>query len=166
MQELVKTGKFTEINIQSNVKFWLNWRKYGTVSYSFSCKRKTITSYTMEHECRQFCFFCVLSAYFQLLCCCKQTRTNYVVSARPKQKEKCIQSNLVLLHHLLSGWPDLFCTNEIIQNLQTFFLFLWMYNFHIKAKSCCYLSNLLMNIENILIENSDFIIFSWQFKIT
>jgi hypothetical protein len=24
MQELVKTGKYTEINKQSNVKFWLN----------------------------------------------------------------------------------------------------------------------------------------------
>ena len=33
-----KTGKNTEINKQSDVKFWLNWRKYGTVSYWFSCK--------------------------------------------------------------------------------------------------------------------------------
>ena len=37
MQKLVKTGKYTEINKQFDVKFWLNWRKYGTVSYSFSC---------------------------------------------------------------------------------------------------------------------------------
>ena len=37
MQKLVRTGKFTEINKQSHVKFWLSWRKYRTVSYSFSC---------------------------------------------------------------------------------------------------------------------------------
>ena len=38
MQKLVKTGKYTEIKKQSDVKFWLNWKKYGTVSYSFTCK--------------------------------------------------------------------------------------------------------------------------------
>ena len=37
MQELVRTGKYTEINKQSNVKFWLNWIKLGAVSYSSSC---------------------------------------------------------------------------------------------------------------------------------
>ena len=37
MQKLAKTGKYTKINKQSHVKFWLNWRKYKTVSYSFSC---------------------------------------------------------------------------------------------------------------------------------
>ena len=37
MQKLVKTGKNTEINKQSDVMFWLIGRKYGTVSYSFSC---------------------------------------------------------------------------------------------------------------------------------
>ena len=37
MQKLVKTGKYTEINKQSDFKVWLSWRKYGTVSYSFSC---------------------------------------------------------------------------------------------------------------------------------
>jgi hypothetical protein len=37
IQKLVKTGKYTKINKQSNVKFWLNWSKYGTVSYSFKC---------------------------------------------------------------------------------------------------------------------------------
>ena len=37
MQKLVKTGKYTEMNKQSDVKFWLDGRKYGTVSYSFSC---------------------------------------------------------------------------------------------------------------------------------
>ena len=48
-----KTGKNTEINKQSDVKFWLNWRKYGTVSYSFSCiktnfllSKKTLTNQT------------------------------------------------------------------------------------------------------------------------
>ena len=42
MQKLVKTGKYTEINKQSDVKFWLNCRKHvhGTVSYSFSCTEK------------------------------------------------------------------------------------------------------------------------------
>ena len=39
MQKLVKTGKNTEFNKQSDVKFWLNWRNYGSVSYSFSCTK-------------------------------------------------------------------------------------------------------------------------------
>ena len=37
MQKLVKTGKNTEINKQSDVNFWLDLRKYENVSYSFSC---------------------------------------------------------------------------------------------------------------------------------
>ena len=37
LQKLVKTGKNTEINKQSDVKFWLNWIKHGAVSYSLSC---------------------------------------------------------------------------------------------------------------------------------
>ena len=37
MQELVKTGKYTEINKQSDVKCWLNWINYGAVSYSLNC---------------------------------------------------------------------------------------------------------------------------------
>ena len=40
MQELVKTGKNTEINKQSDVKFWLNYIKFGAVSYLISCKQK------------------------------------------------------------------------------------------------------------------------------
>ena len=34
IQKLVKT----KINKQSDVMFWLNWIKYGAVSYSLSCK--------------------------------------------------------------------------------------------------------------------------------
>ena len=40
MQKLVKTGKTgknTEINKQCDVKVWLNWIKYGAISYSLSC---------------------------------------------------------------------------------------------------------------------------------
>ena len=33
MQNLVKTGKKTEINKQSHVKFWLNWIKYGALIF-------------------------------------------------------------------------------------------------------------------------------------
>jgi hypothetical protein len=33
MQKQVKPGKYTEINKQSDVKFWLNWMKYKAVSY-------------------------------------------------------------------------------------------------------------------------------------
>ena len=40
MQKLAKTSKYTKINKQSHVKFWLDWRKYRTVSYSFSCTVK------------------------------------------------------------------------------------------------------------------------------
>ena len=39
MQKPVKSGKYTEINKQSNVKFWLNWINYGAVSYSLSCTK-------------------------------------------------------------------------------------------------------------------------------
>ena len=40
MQELVKTGKFSYIKKQSDVKFWLNWIKFGAVSYLSSCNKK------------------------------------------------------------------------------------------------------------------------------
>ena len=33
-----KTGKFSKINKQSDVKFWLNWIEFGAVSYVLSCK--------------------------------------------------------------------------------------------------------------------------------
>ena len=33
----VNLGQNTDINKQSNAKFWLNWIKYGAVSYSLSC---------------------------------------------------------------------------------------------------------------------------------
>ena len=39
MQKLVKTGIFTEISKQSEVKFWLHWIKYGAVSCLWSCKK-------------------------------------------------------------------------------------------------------------------------------
>ena len=34
-----KTGKYAEINKQSDVKFWLNWIRYEAVSYSLSCTK-------------------------------------------------------------------------------------------------------------------------------
>ena len=40
MQKLVKTGKNTEVNKQSDVKFWLNWIKFGAVLYSLGCTPK------------------------------------------------------------------------------------------------------------------------------
>ena len=36
MQKPVKTGKYTEINKQSDLKFWLHLKKYRAVSYSLS----------------------------------------------------------------------------------------------------------------------------------
>ena len=39
MQKQVKTCKNTEINKQSDVKFWLDSIKFGTVSYLLSCTR-------------------------------------------------------------------------------------------------------------------------------
>ena len=50
MQKLVKTGKYTEINKQSHVKFWLNWRKYRTVSYSFSCTYLLIWFFSFRYS--------------------------------------------------------------------------------------------------------------------
>ena len=40
MPKLVKTGKNTEFNKQSDVKFWLNWIKFGAFSYLLSCKKR------------------------------------------------------------------------------------------------------------------------------
>ena len=37
MQKMVKTGKYTEINKQSDVKIWLNRIKFGAVSCLLSC---------------------------------------------------------------------------------------------------------------------------------
>ena len=53
MQKLVKTGKYTEINKQSHVKFWLNWRKYRSVTYSFSFTKKLSTPGTFTIELKQ-----------------------------------------------------------------------------------------------------------------
>ena len=39
-------GKFSQINKQSDVKFWLNWRKYGAVSYWLSYKTKNKNIYS------------------------------------------------------------------------------------------------------------------------
>ena len=33
----LNSGENTKINKQSHLKFWLNWIKYGAVSYSLSC---------------------------------------------------------------------------------------------------------------------------------
>ena len=40
MQEQSKTGKKSEINRQTFVIWWLNSRRYRSVWYSFSCKKK------------------------------------------------------------------------------------------------------------------------------
>ena len=56
MQNSVKTGKYTEINKQSDVKFWLNWKKYGTVSYSFS--RSIFFRRTKTISCNSY-FLCI-----------------------------------------------------------------------------------------------------------
>ena len=70
MQKLVKTGKYTEINKKSDVKFWLNWIKYGAVSYSLSCiyfnifLSKKHRIYTLE-----VCF--MLAHFFTLQFCLK-----------------------------------------------------------------------------------------------
>ena len=37
MQELVKTGKFSKIYKQSDVKFWFNWIRFGADLYWLSC---------------------------------------------------------------------------------------------------------------------------------
>ena len=38
--KLVKTGKNIEIKKQSYLKFWINWIKFGAVSYLLSCTSK------------------------------------------------------------------------------------------------------------------------------
>ena len=42
MQKLVKTGKFSKINKQLDVKFWVNRIKFGAVSYLLSCNIRLI----------------------------------------------------------------------------------------------------------------------------
>ena len=44
---LVKLCEYSEIQKQYDVKWWLNYRKYGSVPYSFSCTFKI------------FCSFCI-----------------------------------------------------------------------------------------------------------
>ena len=39
------SSKNTEINKQSHVKFWFNRKKYGAVSYLFSCNKLIINNY-------------------------------------------------------------------------------------------------------------------------
>ena len=39
MQKLGNSGKFSKINKQSDVKFWLKWREHGAVSYLLSCTK-------------------------------------------------------------------------------------------------------------------------------
>ena len=46
MQKLVKTGKYTEINKQSDVKFWLHRIKFGAVSHFLSCTLWNILTFT------------------------------------------------------------------------------------------------------------------------
>ena len=48
-QKLVKTSKYTGINKQSDVKFWLDCIKYGAVSYSLSCICKN-TNFEKLHQ--------------------------------------------------------------------------------------------------------------------
>ena len=60
----IRTGKNTEVNKQSHVIFWRNWRKYGSVSYPFSCKitpnfcsllrkpkKSSVQSESLAHKC-------------------------------------------------------------------------------------------------------------------
>jgi hypothetical protein len=65
IQNLVKTGINTEINKQSNVKFWLHWIKYGAVSYSLSCKKDFIfPPFKFDQKCAVMCkksFFLTLT---------------------------------------------------------------------------------------------------------
>ena len=44
----VKTSKNTEIDKQSDVNFWLDWIKYGAVSYSLSCKESIFRNYLLH----------------------------------------------------------------------------------------------------------------------
>ena len=44
---MITSCKNTEINKQSDVKFWLNWRKYRTVSRSFSCKWQKLNPHNL-----------------------------------------------------------------------------------------------------------------------
>ena len=57
MQKLVKSGKNTEINKQSNVKFWLNRIRNGAVSYSLSCKKCCHRWWIFYRFHRNFLFF-------------------------------------------------------------------------------------------------------------
>ena len=51
MQELVKTGKYTEINKQSDVKLWLNWIKFWDIAYlAVNCSK--FTSGVIRFQCR------------------------------------------------------------------------------------------------------------------
>ena len=44
-------GKKTEINKQSHVKYWFNRKKYGAVSYFFSCNKNTLKTFIYFQHC-------------------------------------------------------------------------------------------------------------------
>ena len=50
MQELVKTGKLSEIIKQSDVKFWVNSIKLGAVSCLLSCILFNISIFAIINE--------------------------------------------------------------------------------------------------------------------
>ena len=65
-----KTGKNTELNKQSDVKFWLNWMMYGNVSYSLSCTcavQNYKIPYEIKHECN-YDFVIKILLLFALQC--------------------------------------------------------------------------------------------------
>ena len=69
MQKLVKTGKNTEINKQSDVKFWLNWIEYGAVYYSLSCMISGIWFWWNFYDNLNCTTPCCNSSFFSLYTC-------------------------------------------------------------------------------------------------
>ena len=134
---------------------------------NFWGKRKTITSYTMEHECADnFALFVCCQLIFNF--CAVANRPELIMLCLPVRNKRKSAFNQTWFYYITqSGWPGLFCINEIIQNLQTFFCLFDCIIFTLRHNLVVmYLFSLLMNIEYISIETSDFIIFSWQFKST
>ena len=130
----VNLGENTEINKQSHVKFWLNWIKYGAVSYSLSCtvvkqsqskfwRKKIIHIYIYEM------YYHVVEKFeLKLLCLkinsrigpipcwesvkCKQWKNNNIQVATARKMSKCQLSMKCLLHQ----------TNDASGNTQCWFL--------------------------------------------
>ena len=107
-----KTGEFREIqlnNKQSDVKFWLNWRKYGAVSYWLSCT-------SLLQAIKKFPQCCPPSIFTRFL-------QGSILESLVKKKSELAKLFNVCWNHILfiSVWVATFNKSWITLSIQIFF---------------------------------------------